>query len=31
MQSILMLVRQLNEGRYEVENQYARAVARDGN
>jgi hydrogenase expression/formation protein HypD len=31
MQSILMLVRQLNEGRYEVENEYARAVVRDGN
>jgi len=31
MQSILMLVRQLNEGRAEVENQYIRAVTRDGN
>jgi hydrogenase expression/formation protein HypD len=31
MQSILMLVRQLNEGRAEVENQYTRAVTRDGN
>jgi len=31
MQSILMLVRQLNEGRHDVENQYARAVVRDGN
>ena len=31
MQSILMLVRQMNEGRAEVENQYIRAVARDGN
>jgi hydrogenase expression/formation protein HypD len=31
MQSILMLVRQLNEGRHEVENEYARAVVRDGN
>lgn len=31
MQSILMLIRQLNEGRAEVENQYARAVNRDGN
>lgn len=31
MQSILMLVRQLNEGRTEVENQYIRAVSREGN
>ena len=31
MQSILMLVRQMNEGRAEVENQYIRAVTRDGN
>ncbi|MFZ1641024.1 MAG: hydrogenase formation protein HypD [Candidatus Contendobacter sp.] len=31
MQSILMLIRQLNEGRAEVENQYTRAVTRDGN
>ena len=31
MQSILMLVRQINEGRCEVENQYVRAVTRDGN
>ena len=31
MQSILMLIRQVNEGRHEVENQYARAVTRDGN
>ena len=31
MQSILMLVRQVNEGRHEVENQYIRAVTRDGN
>jgi hydrogenase expression/formation protein HypD len=31
LQSILMLVRQLNEGRAEVENQYIRAVTRDGN
>ncbi len=31
MQSILMLIRQLNEGRAEVENQYIRAVSRDGN
>ena len=26
MQAILMLVRQINEGRHEVENQYTRAV-----
>ncbi|NKX45967.1 hydrogenase formation protein HypD [Roseicyclus persicicus] len=31
MQSILMLVRQINEGRAEVENQYIRAVTRHGN
>jgi hydrogenase expression/formation protein HypD len=31
MQAILMLVRQVNEGRHEVENQYARAVKREGN
>ena len=31
MQSALMLVRQLNSGRHEVENQYTRAVVRDGN
>ncbi len=31
MQSILMLIRQLNEGRVEVENQYTRAVTRAGN
>ncbi|MGY4157729.1 hydrogenase expression/formation protein HypD [Bradyrhizobium sp. USDA 4461] len=31
MQAILMLVRQVNEGRYEVENQYSRAVTRQGN
>lgn len=31
MQSILMLVRQLNEGRYEVENQYIRVVSSEGN
>jgi hydrogenase expression/formation protein HypD len=31
MQSVLMLVRQLNEGRAEVENEFARAVTRDGN
>ncbi len=31
MQSALMLVRQLNSGRHEVENQYRRAVVREGN
>ncbi len=31
IQSILMLVRQVNEGRAEVENQYIRAVTRTGN
>lgn len=31
MQSVLMLVRQMNAGRAEVENQYVRAVTRDGN
>ncbi|WP_036283919.1 hydrogenase formation protein HypD [Methylocystis sp. ATCC 49242] len=31
MQSILMLARQVNSGRCEVENQYIRAVSRDGN
>lgn len=31
MQSILMLVRQLDQGRHEVENEYTRAVVRDGN
>jgi hydrogenase expression/formation protein HypD len=31
MQSILMLVRQINDGRAEVENQYQRAVSRHGN
>ncbi|MCU7854000.1 MAG: hydrogenase formation protein HypD [Candidatus Thiodiazotropha sp. (ex Monitilora ramsayi)] len=31
MQSTLMLIRQLNEGRYEVENEYTRVVSRDGN
>ena len=31
MQAILMLVRQVNEGRAEVENEYLRAVSRDGN
>ncbi|MEW5881680.1 MAG: hydrogenase formation protein HypD [Pseudomonadota bacterium] len=31
MQAILMLVRQVNEGRAEVENEFVRAVTRDGN
>ena len=31
MQSTLMLIRQLNEGRCTVENEYTRAVSRDGN
>ncbi len=31
MQAIVMLVRQINEGRAEVENQYARAVTDEGN
>jgi hydrogenase expression/formation protein HypD len=31
IQSILMLVRQVNDGRNEVENQYIRAVTTDGN
>ena len=31
MQAVLMLVRQVNEGRHEVENEFARAVTRDGN
>lgn len=31
MQSILMLVRQVNEGRHAVENQYIRAVTPEGN
>lgn len=31
MQSTLMLVRQLNEGRHEVENEYTRVVSREGN
>jgi len=31
LQAVLMLVRQLNEGRYEVENEFSRAVTRDGN
>lgn len=31
MQSTLMLVRQINEGRHVVENQYTRVVTREGN
>ncbi len=31
MQSALMLIRQLNDGRHEVENEYTRVVTRDGN
>jgi hydrogenase expression/formation protein HypD len=31
LQGVYMTVKQLEEGRYEVENQYARAVRRDGN
>ncbi|PRP70719.1 hydrogenase formation protein HypD [Chromobacterium amazonense] len=31
MQSILMLLRQLNDGRAEVENQFSRVVSREGN
>ncbi len=31
MQAILMLVRQVNEGRTEVENEFTRAVKREGN
>ncbi|MDD5273496.1 MAG: hydrogenase formation protein HypD [Methylovulum sp.] len=31
MQSVLMLIRQLNEGRHEVENEYSRAVTPQGN
>lgn len=31
MQATLMLIRQLNEGRYEVENEYHRVVTREGN
>jgi hydrogenase expression/formation protein HypD len=31
MQSALMLVRQINAGRCEVENEYTRAVNREGN
>ena len=31
LQAVLMLVRQVNEGRAEVENEYTRVVSRDGN
>ncbi|MCB1518957.1 MAG: hydrogenase formation protein HypD [Hyphomicrobiaceae bacterium] len=31
MQSTLMLIRQVNEGRHEVENEYTRVVSREGN
>lgn len=31
LEGILMLIRQLEEGRHEVENQYVRAVVREGN
>jgi hydrogenase expression/formation protein HypD len=31
LQAILMLVRQLNQGRFEVENEFSRAVTREGN
>ncbi len=31
MQAALMLINQLNEGRYEVENEYTRVVDREGN
>jgi hydrogenase expression/formation protein HypD len=31
MQAVLMLVKQVNEGRSEVENEFARAVTREGN
>jgi hydrogenase expression/formation protein HypD len=31
MQAILMLIRQVNDGRHEVENQYVRAVTPEGN
>ncbi|HIJ63313.1 MAG TPA: hydrogenase formation protein HypD [Rhodospirillaceae bacterium] len=31
LQAILMLVRQINQGRYDVENEFSRAVTRDGN
>jgi len=31
MQAVLMLVQQVNEGRHEVENEFSRAVTREGN
>jgi hydrogenase expression/formation protein HypD len=31
MQAMLMVIRQLNEGRHEVENEYVRVVTREGN
>ncbi|MBI2235793.1 MAG: hydrogenase formation protein HypD [Magnetospirillum sp.] len=31
MQAVLMLVRQVNDGRFQVENEFSRAVTRDGN
>ena len=31
MQSVLMLIRQINQGRHEVENEYTRVVSREGN
>jgi len=31
LQAVLMLVRQINQGRAEVENEFSRAVTRDGN
>ena len=31
MQSALMLIRQLNQGRHDVENEYTRVVSREGN
>jgi hydrogenase expression/formation protein HypD len=31
MQAVLMLIRQVNDGRAEVENEFTRAVGRDGN
>ena len=31
MQAILMLIRQVNDGRAEIENEYTRAVTREGN
>jgi hydrogenase expression/formation protein HypD len=31
MQAVLMLVRQINDGRHEIENEYSRAVTEEGN